>query len=111
MTTATERAIGQLEGKLDALIRAVDASSADSKQYRARIYAEMEKVREASATSQREIADLTKQMEAAAPVISEINRWRERFTGMLMLIGALSAAFGGGVVILWKWVAAKLGMQ
>lgn len=110
MTTNTDRAIGQLEGKLDALIKAVESSAEDSKQYRARIYAELEKVRETSAVGQREIADLKKQMEAAAPVISEINRWRERFTGMLMLIGALSAAFGGGVVILWKWVAAKLGL-
>lgn len=110
MTTNTERAIGVLEGKLDALIKAVEAGAEDSKLYRARIYSELEKVREAAADSQRKIDDLQKQMETAAPVISEINRWRERFTGMLMLIGALSAAFGGGVVILWKWVAAKMGL-
>ncbi|WP_085043824.1 hypothetical protein [Ensifer aridi] len=111
MADTAERAIGRLEGKLDALVSAVQASSEDSKQYRTRIYSELEKAREEAAESRREIADLKKQMDNAQQVISELERWKERFIGMRMLTGALLMAFGGGVALLWKWASAKLGLQ
>ncbi|RVQ21841.1 OmpH family outer membrane protein [Sinorhizobium meliloti] len=110
MTTASyDRVIGRLETKLDMLVSAFEKSSDDSKEYRDRIYSELEQMRTEAAQSRREIADLKKQMDAAGPVISEINRWRERFLGMLMLIGAISAVLGGGMVLVWRWIGAKIG--
>ncbi|MFQ6183669.1 hypothetical protein ACLMJV_17200 [Sinorhizobium meliloti] len=111
MTTASyDRVIGRLETKLDMLVTAFEKSSDDSKEYRDRIYSELEHMRTEAAGSRREIADLKKQMDEAGPVISDIKKWRERFVGMQMLLGVIAASLGGGLVILWKWLAAKLGM-
>lgn len=111
MTTAShDRVIGRLETKLDMLVTAFEKSTDDSKEYRDRIYSELEHMRTEAAESRREIADLKKQMVDAAPVISEIKRWKERFIGMQMLLGVIAASLGGGVVILWKWLSAKIGV-
>ncbi|RVE97502.1 hypothetical protein CN234_35525 [Sinorhizobium meliloti] len=110
MTTPTLRIIGQLEAKVDALLKAVETSADDSKEYRDRIYSELEQMRMEAAESRREVGDLKKKMDNAQQVISELERWKERFIGMRMLTGALLMAAGGGIALVWKWLAAKIGV-
>lgn len=112
-----ERAIGRLEGKLDSAIDAIADSKKESSEGRARIYGELESIRRETAESRQEIADskrsiqeLQSKMKAAAPAIEEINRWKERFIGMRMLIVFGAATFGGFIVAGWKWIMVKLGM-
>lgn len=112
MTAGTsERAIGRLEGKLDALVDAVEKGQDESKQGRARIYSELEKVRQEAAASRAKVESLEQQMADASPVISDIKRWRERFIGMQMLVVFLAGSAGAAVVTLWKWLSMKIGLQ
>lgn len=103
----TQRSLGRLEGKLDMVLADQESARIDRKNQ----YAKAEAIERRLDATDQTIAGLKTQIDAAAPVIKEINQWRERFVGMLMLIGALSAILGGAVVVVWKWVAVKLGMQ
>ncbi|NRQ13477.1 DUF1515 family protein [Ensifer sesbaniae] len=107
----SERAIGRLEGKLDALADAVERGQDESKQGRARIYAELEQVRQEAARSRAEVESLKQQMADAAPIISDIKRWRERFIGMQMLVVFLAGSAGAAITTFWKWLSVKIGVQ
>lgn len=112
MTEATtERAIGRLEGKVDALVGAVEDQTQKSERRYARIYEELEQARLEAAEIRREIADLKKQAAADAPTIIEIKRWKERLNGMQMLLAFAAATCGGALVAGWKWISMKLGWQ
>ncbi len=111
MPEGTDRAIGRLEGKLDALIESVADQTRKSDQSRARTYGDIEKIRLDVAESRRDISDLREDMAAAGPVITEIKKWRERFIGMHMLWTILVASAGGAVVAFWKWIAIKSGFS
>ncbi|MDW9762137.1 hypothetical protein GOB02_21610 [Sinorhizobium meliloti] len=111
MTTASyDRVIGRLETKLDMLVTAFEKSVDDSKEHRDRISSDLEHMRMEAAESRREVTALKQKMDNAEEVISELNRWKERFIGMRMLTGVLLMAAGGGIALVWKWAAAKLGM-
>lgn len=107
---STERAIGRIEGKLEALLRAVDEQKTESSAGRGRIYRELEAIRIEASVSKDKIENLEEQMSVAAPEIADIKRWKERFIGMRMLIVFMSAASGGMLVAGWKWILVKLGM-
>lgn len=109
--TTSERAIGRLEGKIEALVGAVEDQTEKSERRYARIYQELEQIRLDAAESRRDVADLKAQAAADAPTISEIKRWKERLIGMQMLVAFLAASFGGVVVAGWKWLAVKAGWQ
>lgn len=110
MTQAsTERAIGNIEGTLARLIRAVDEQRSESSEGRRRMYSELEAIRAEAVESRVRLEKLEEQMKAAAPEIADIKRWKERFIGMRMLIVFLSASAGGLVVAAWKWLMVKLG--
>lgn len=112
MTEATtERAIGRLEGKVDALVGAVEDQTQKSERRYARIYEELEQARLEAAEIRREIADLKKQAAADAPTIIEIKRWKERLNGMQMLMAFVAATCGGALVAGWKWISMKFGWQ
>ena len=109
MPEGTERAIGRLEGKLDALIESVAEQTRKSDQSRARTHGNMEKIRNDISENRRDVQDLKKEMDAAGPVIIEIKKWKERFIGMQMLWTILVASAGGALVAFWKWIAIKTG--
>lgn len=118
MTEATtERAIGRLEGKLDAVAKAVDETRAAGDAGRTRIYGELEEIRSDGAASRREIADskveiaeIRKKMEDADKTLSEIKRWKERMIGMGMAFTLLGISVAAGVQLAWKWITAKFGL-
>lgn len=104
----SERAIGRLEGKVDALVGAVEDQTEKSDRYRARVYQELEQIRLEQAESRRNVQGLTARLDADAPTISEIKKWKERLIGMQMTVAFISATFGGVLVAGWKWISTKL---
>lgn len=106
----SERAIGRLEGKLDTLLLTVEKNTEKSEQGRSRIYQELEQARADQAETKNEVKALKAQLAEAAPVIADIKKWRERFVGMMLLVGAVGSFIGGAGVLFWKWVSAKLGI-
>lgn len=106
----SERAIGRLEGKVDALVGAVEDQTEKSEKRYARIYKELEQIRMDAAESRRDVGDLKKRMDEDAPTITEIKKWKERFIGMQMMWAMIFTFIGGGLVAFWKWIAVKLGL-
>lgn len=106
----SERAIGRLEGKVDALVGAVEVQTEKSDKRYARIYQELEQIRLDAAESRRNVSDLKSRMDDDADTISDIRKWKERFIGMQMTWAIIFTALGGGLVAFWKWIAVKLGL-
>jgi hypothetical protein len=106
----SERAIGRLEGKVDALVGAVEDQTEKSEKRYARIYQELEQIRLDAAESRRNVSDLKTRMDADAETLSDIRKWRERFIGMQMLWAMIAASLGGALVAFWKWIAVKIGL-
>jgi hypothetical protein len=100
--SSQDRAIGRLEGKLDALIENVAQSQKSSGESRAKIYAKLDHL----TTSTDKIARLEERIAAIEPVAAEFNKWRERGIGALMLITFFSAALGAAITAAWKKVVA-----
>lgn len=106
----SERAIGRLEGKVDALVGAVEDQTEKSEKRYARIYQELEKIRLDAAESRRDVGDLKSRMDADADTISDIRKWRERFVGMQMMWAMIFTFLSGALAAFWKWIAVKLGL-
>lgn len=104
----SERAIGRLEGKLDALVNAVEDQTEKSETRSGRIYRELEQIRLEAAELRRNQRDLKERLDADAPTITEIKKWKERLIGMQMMVAFISATFGGVLVAGWKWLSTKL---
>lgn len=109
--TNAERAIGRLEGKLDALADAVANQTEKSEQGMARMYREIESLREEATESRRNISGMKEELAGHGPTIAEIKKWKERLIGMQMLSAFVAASFGGILVAGWKWLAVKAGWQ
>lgn len=107
---STERAIGNLEGKVELLIQAVNDSRAAGSAGRQRIYEELEEIKEYASDSRRKVDEIADRMTASEPVLSYIKRWKERLIGMSMAFAAIWFVIGAGVALFWKWVATKLGI-
>lgn len=105
-----ERAIGRLEGRMEALIQVVEQQTEKSDKRSARIYSELETIR-VDAKDMRNDAKATREkLDAAGPVLTELTRWRERFIGMMILTATVFTAVGGGLALIWKWLAVKIGL-
>jgi hypothetical protein len=86
-----------------------------------RTYSELEAIRLDNAEIKRDINSvkdtlaaeteaLKTRLDKAEPTLKEIGAWRERFIGMMLLIGFVGSLLGGALVIFWKWVSAKAGL-
>lgn len=114
---STDRAIGRLEGQVASLkdqmaelVRAVESSRVESSSGRARIYGELEAIREDASESRRKMDKLAEADASASETIKFVNRWKERFIGMNILLVAISSTIGAGVALAWKWIIVKLGL-
>lgn len=108
--TNSERTIGRLEGTLESLAADFQEGQEEARKGRARIYKDLELIRTEAAATKHQIDKMKDQLAEAAPAIADIKKWKERFIGMQMLAAAVFMVLGGGVVIVWKWVAAKVGL-
>ncbi|MBA4797004.1 MAG: DUF1515 family protein [Rhizobiales bacterium] len=112
-----ERIIGKLEAQIAALAEQlrsvsvqVEANRRESSEGRSRMYREMESIRGEATETRHKIEKVASDLAESQPVVVEIKRWKERFIGMQMLLGAGAAMIGGGIVLGWKWIGAKLGI-
>ena len=108
--SSAERAIGRLEGSVENLAKMVEIGQQEGREGRSKIYKELEAIRAEASKTIHEVNGLRTRIDEAAPVISDIRKWRERFVGMQMLAAAFFAFIGGSAVIAWKWIALKLGL-
>ena len=107
MTDDIHRSLGRLEGKLDMILSDQEKARQDRKTH----YEKADAIERRLEETDRKLDAVTDRFNEAAPVISDIKRWKERFIGAQMLIAAVLLAIGGGITIVWKWVAVKLGLQ
>lgn len=108
--TNSERAIGRLEGSMDALVSAVEDQTEKSEERYRRVYKELEEIRLNAAESRRDIGDMKAQMNNDAGTMADIRKWKERFIGMQMMWASIFMLVGGGIAAFWKWIAVKLGL-
>lgn len=112
-----ERAIGRLEGTLGALVDQVKENSEKSEEGRARIYRELENSRieitslKAEMKAQQESIDRSSEtISKHASTLTEIEKWRERFIGMMMLGSLVGGAIITAIIAGLKWLAIKIGL-
>ena len=100
-----ERAIGRIEGKLDMILADQEKARLDRKHQ----YEKSEAIERRLDATDQKLAAVSSRMDDAAPVISEIRRWRERLIGMQMLIVFMAGSAGAAAVMFWQWLSVKLG--
>ena len=121
MATTSDQVIEMLINRIESLGAKIDANHQSSEGSRRRLHEEQNQLRIALVqldhkvdTGNRETTAIKDRLEKAEQVASEINTWRERITGMKMvLVGQwIFVAFvvGGALTIGWRWVQAKLGL-
>lgn len=118
MTTDNDsRAIGRLEAQFESVQRQLEAVALaqkealeESRDGRRRIYESQDAARKEATEIREAIKAINARIEQDAPTLSEIKKWKERFIGMQMLLGAGAAAIGGATVLFWKWISIKIGL-
>lgn len=114
MTESSDREtamlLGEFKAQIASLTKALEAQTQKAEDRGARMYKELESIRAEQAIMQRDLADVKESLKKADTTISELNRWRERGIGMISIIGFMGSLFGGGVVLIWKWLGAKFGI-
>jgi len=108
--TNSERTIGRLEGTLESLAADFQEGQEEARKGRARIYRDLEAIRADAAATKHQLAEAMTRLDDAAPEIANFKKWKERFIGMQMLAAGVFMVLGGAVAIVWRWVAAKLGL-
>lgn len=107
----TSMLLGEMKAQIAALAEAVRVQTEKADQRGARTYGELENIRAEQAQGRRDMAEVKARLDKAEPTLTEISKWRERFIGMQMLLGAGAAAIGGLMVYFWKWISVKIGMS
>ncbi len=114
----TEQVLWELKGQmrgiehqLSKIAEDLKESRKESSDSRRRMYEQIDSLKEDAAESRSKIESVVDDLAENKPVFTEIKRWKERFIGMQMLLGAGAAVIGGGLVVFWKWIGAKLGIN
>lgn len=100
--SSNERAIGRLEGKLDALIESVDRNTRESKESRAKVYEQLEALRSTSSEMKTHITAVDQRLQKVEPIAQDLSKWRERGVGVLMFVSLVAASVGGAVAAFWQ---------
>ncbi len=103
--------LGEFKKAIASLEKAVESQTEKSEQGRAKIYRDLETIRAEQSEVNGEIRHLKERLDKADPVLSEMNKWRERFNGMVAMLLFQGAILGGAVALFWKWLAVKLGIN
>jgi sugar-specific transcriptional regulator TrmB len=111
VTDDNERALGRVEGKLEALITQVAASERSSSEGRAKLYEAVDGLREGIRAMQAEVKTMDKRLEAVEPITSDLQRWRERGIGVLLFLSVVAAALGALITALWDKALHLIGLK
>ena len=102
---AVHQQLGALDAKMDRVLADQDQARADRKQQ----YSKLENLERRRDGAHRTSQDLNSHLALVKSTTAEIDRWKERFIGMRMLIVFVAAAFGASAATFGKWLAIKLG--
>lgn len=103
--------LGEFRKAIASLERAVETQTQKSEEGRGKIYKDLEAIRAEQAEVNSEIRHVKERLDKADPVLSELNRWKERFNGMVITLLFIGTMLGGSLAIFWKWVSQKLGIN
>lgn len=99
------RQLGALDAKMDRVLADQDQARSDRKQQ----YSKAENMERRLDDLDRKFEGMSAQLAQVKSTTAEIDRWKERFLGMRMLIVFVAAAFGASAATFGKWIAIKLG--
>lgn len=106
----TSLMLGELRAQMASLTKAVETQTEKSDAGRAKIYRDLEAIRHDQVLTSHEITAVKSRLDKAEPALMNINAWKERFNGMMMLALFLGGLLGGSVALFWKWIGHKLGV-
>ena len=97
MTENQERAIGRIEGKLDRLIEDMNTDTKKREEQDDRLA----RIERSQDDLDRRVEAILKRIESVEKPVAELNRWRERAIGALMLVSLVAALIGGAIAAYW----------
>ena len=103
MTEASvERTLGLILGKLEGQ----DKTMAKADESRSRLYKKLDVLDEKIDIMDNAVKDLSRRIGSIEPTVDDINKWRERGVGALLLIGFMAAALGSLITAISKKLVA-----
>lgn len=109
MTENSERAIGRLEGKLDALIKTVEQQGQQSSEGRAKIYERIEKVDKDTQMLSGRLDAVEGTVTKMGPVFTRVGSLLERSKGALWVLAIIWLFMGGLILEAVRWVGGIAG--
>ena len=100
MTDSTERAIGRLEGKLDALIEQGELS----RQSRAKLHERMDDMASKVAGVDHRMGAVEGSVKEMEPLVADYARLKQRGLGILAVLGFVWLILGGVILEAIKWL-------
>jgi len=105
----SQRAIGRLEGKLDALIKTVEQQGEQSSASRKALYDRVAQIETSIEISGKIDAQVRERLDGidgritreVMPTVDEVNRWKIAGVTALAIVGMGSAAVGA--FLMWAW--------
>lgn len=108
-----QRAIGQLEGLVESLTKAVKDQGADSSHARSKMYDAMDQIKTTIQTIDHRLDNLERRVAEITPETEEFTQWRYRAQGAgllgrgLWVLGGMLLSAAAGVVASWQWFFGK----
>lgn len=102
--TNSERAIGRLEGKLDALIKTVEQQGEQSSAGRAKIYERLEKVDQDAKAMAGRLGTVEASVTSMHPVFTRVGSLMERSKGVIAVLAIFWLFMGGLILEGVRWV-------
>lgn len=104
----TRDRIVSLESEFRATMNRVLNELSDAKQSRERLAVRLEKVEDKVDTTETVVKTVAKDLETIKPTVTDINKWRERAVGAVMIISFAAASVGSIVTAFGKKLWALL---
>lgn len=98
----TRDRIVSLESEFKATMNRVLNELSDAKQSRERLAARLGKVEDKVDTTETVVKNVAKDLEDIKPTVADINKWRERGVGAVLLVSFAAASIGGLVTAFGK---------
>jgi len=110
MSDNVERAIGRVEGTLEAFTAAHTAAQKRQTDLTDKLFKKLDEVGDDLVAVRAELKTLGGRIESVEGPVKEFAKWKERATGAAMLISMASAALGAVSLAGWNWLAMRLGL-
>jgi len=99
-----DRAIGRIEGKLDLLIEE-NVQAAKKKE---ELHQKIDSIQRRQDRLDHKFLAIDERLEHIEKPLADLNRWRERAIGAVMLISFLAASIGGTAAVFWQKILGQI---